>query len=223
MSANISGLIVGLGNPGEHYERTRHNLGFLFVKTLLGDSWICPLPEWIGPILPVKHVRNHYVLHSLVLAGAGTWLALRPLTYMNLSGQAVSEVAHYYRVGLDNPGCIVVVHDELDLPLGRMKFKQGGGIAGHKGVKSIVQHLGTRDILRLRLGIGKPEHGETTDWVLDRFSSSELATVKVLLPAALEGLHLLVTRGLVTATQHVNSFFGIPETVPTGVNIVSQR
>ena len=139
----VAGLIVGLGNPGKQYESTRHNMGFLFVDELLreaknvssmsGDKFRCELWKAALPGSPDQ------------------WLIAKPQTFMNLSGECVQPLAAWHRLLPEN---ILVVHDELDIAPGRMKFKKGGGNAGHNGLKSITQRLGTPDFYRLRLGIG---------------------------------------------------------------------
>ena len=138
----VAGLIVGLGNPGKQYESTRHNMGFLFVDELLreaknvssmsGDKFRCELWKAALPGSPDQ------------------WLIAKPQTFMNLSGECVQPLAAWHRLLPEN---ILVVHDELDIAPGRMKFKKGGGNAGHNGLKSITQRLGTPDFYRLRLGI----------------------------------------------------------------------
>ncbi|MFR4117803.1 MAG: aminoacyl-tRNA hydrolase [Bilophila wadsworthia] len=144
----VAGLIVGLGNPGKQYESTRHNMGFLFVDELLreaknvssmsGDKFRCELWKAALPGSPDQ------------------WLIAKPQTFMNLSGECVQPLAAWHRLLPEN---ILVVHDELDIAPGRMKFKKGGGNAGHNGLKSITQRLGTPDFYRLRLGIGRSPHG----------------------------------------------------------------
>ena len=135
----VAGLIVGLGNPGKQYESTRHNMGFLFVDELLreaknvssmsGDKFRCELWKAALPGSPDQ------------------WLIAKPQTFMNLSGECVQPLAAWHRLLPEN---ILVVHDELDIAPGRMKFKKGGGNAGHNGLKSITQRLGTPDFYRLR-------------------------------------------------------------------------
>ncbi|MFI3271109.1 MAG: aminoacyl-tRNA hydrolase [Pseudomonadota bacterium] len=198
---NISGLIVGLGNPGREYELTRHNFGFLFADA------VCQAAQDMvgGRCDTLTTGKKKYELWRCdLIAGQDPWLVAKPLTFMNLSGEAVIAIASYYRI---KPSQIVVVHDELSLPLGRMRFKLGGGNAGHNGLKSITQCLGTPDFYRLRLGIGRPEHeGPVTNWVLGRFAASDTKVLESVLDAGLEGLHTFAKQGLNAATMKINSF-----------------
>ena len=132
-------LVVGLGNPGKKYERTRHNAGFWWVEKLARDN---------------KAVfRTEAKFHGQVAKlGGDTWL-LMPDTYMNLSGRSIASLASFYKI---EPHEILVVHDELDLPPGTVKLKLGGGFSGHNGLKDIAEHLGASEFWRLRLGIGHP-------------------------------------------------------------------
>lgn len=145
-------LVVGLGNPGQKYSQTRHNVGFLFLDRLLGSAGAWGLePKFEG-----------YVA-SILMGGAGVVL-LKPNTFMNRSGQSVGKVARYYKL---EPGQILVVHDELDFGVGVAKFKKGGGHAGHNGLRDIIGHLGSGDFFRLRIGIGRPApDGNVADYVL---------------------------------------------------------
>lgn len=198
---NISGLIVGLGNPGPQYELTRHNFGFLFA-----DAVCQAAQDMVGGRCDALNTgkKKYELWRCDLVAGQDPWLVAKPLTFMNLSGEAVIAIASYYRI---KPSQIIVVHDELSLPLGRMRFKLGGGNAGHNGLKSITQCLGTPDFYRLRLGIGRPEHeGPVTNWVLGRFATSDTKILENVLNAGLEGLHTFATQGLNATTMKVNSF-----------------
>jgi len=161
-------LIVGLGNPGQEYERTRHNAGFWLVERYAQGN---------GVVL-----RKDAKFQALVgrPAGAdGVWLLL-PQTFMNASGRPVQMLASFFRI---KPEEILVVHDELDFPPGTVRLKQGGGIAGHNGLKDISQRLATHEYWRLRLGVGKPPPGrEGADYVLERPSAEE----KTAIDAAIE-------------------------------------
>lgn len=135
-------LIVGLGNPGSQYERTRHNAGFWLIDRLARSAG--------------SHLQNEPRYHGLAarttIAGESCWL-LEPQTFMNLSGKSVAALANFYKI---DPSDVIVAHDELDLPAGTVKMKLGGGFAGHNGLRDITDQLGTRDFWRLRLGIGHP-------------------------------------------------------------------
>ncbi len=151
-------LIVGLGNPGQQYEKTRHNVGFLFLDSLaeeLSCGW-SKAPQFQGMLAECR-VEGEKVL------------LLKPQTYMNRSGQSVGQVARYFRL---IPEHILVVHDELDFAPGLLKLKKNGGHAGHNGLKDIAAHLGSKDFCRLRLGIGRPPAGMVlADYVLSIPSS----------------------------------------------------
>lgn len=196
----IGGLIVGLGNPGREYEDTRHNFGFMALEALLAA---CAKQ---APAHRLSGQRDPYELWRMTLPDDKgrrlDWLLATPLTYMNRSGEPVQRIAAYYHV---EPESILVLHDELDLPLGRMKLKKGGGNAGHNGLRSIQQMLGTPDFYRLRLGIGK-RSGSGASWVLGRFNEDERALLKATLAAAAEGLGLFMRQGSRKAQQFCNGF-----------------
>lgn len=199
----LRGLIVGLGNPGERYHSTRHNFGFMVVDQLLEQC----RREAAQDCSELQLRKAKGELHRVRLPGApGHWLVLKPLTYMNESGQSVGYVAGFYKLPPDR---ILTLHDELDLPLGRMKLKKGGGNAGHNGLKSMAAHLGSNDFHRLRLGIGKPVRLDTRSYVLQRFDKDEEPLVAQTMQAALQGITLFATQGFLAAQQMVNGF--VPE------------
>lgn len=191
-------LIIGLGNPGPEYAATRHNFGFLVIDDILATA-----RERKSMRLTTLQAEGDYQLFGLALGGAACLLA-KPMTFMNLSGRAVARICGRHGVDLAD---VVVVHDELDLPFGRMKLKRGGGANGHRGIESIVEHLGSEEFLRLRLGIGRPEHSSAvTRWVLESFAPEETEAVVAVCAAAHKGLTLMLRRGQGEATQFVNSF-----------------
>lgn len=196
---NTTGLLVGLGNPGKEYEQTRHNFGFLALDALLRTL------ESNETVNVVSGKKDAYALSRCTLRafGKGTWFMAKPLSFMNRSGLVVQHIAHYYQI---EPRNILVLHDELDLPLGRMKMKSGGGNAGHNGLKSIQQMLGTPDFYRLRLGIGKPAGFDTSSYVLGKFSPAEQALVDETIPAIIEALRLFMMGERITAQQYCNGF-----------------
>jgi len=153
----MSYLIVGLGNPGSKYRDTRHNIGFMSADCFLDANG-----------LPWKEKFNGEY-STFTYKGEKGYL-LKPMTYMNLSGDSVQKAAQFFKVECEN---ILVVHDELDLPFGCVELKKGGGLAGHNGLKSIAERMATRDFLRLRLGIGRPVHGDVSNFVLSNFSNEE--------------------------------------------------
>ena len=154
---SIAYLVVGLGNPGNRYAATRHNVGLRVVEEVaarLGGSW---RGRWHGRVCETRDGDERIAL-------------LAPETFMNESGRSVAPALRFYKLP---PERLLVVHDELDLPLGDIRAKSGGGLAGHNGLRSVVQSIGTQDFLRVRIGIGRPERGDprpVADWVLQPFS-----------------------------------------------------
>ena len=146
---------VFLGNPGKEYEKTRHNAGFLLCDYLYGES------SWQSKF------------HAFYITD-GDLRILKPLTYMNLSGTSVSECASFFKLKSDE---ILVIHDDLELPLGEARLQKGGGTKGHNGIKSIRDRLGREDFMRLRIGIGKPVHGDTALYVTSPFTKDEMITL----------------------------------------------
>ena len=146
---------VFLGNPGKEYEKTRHNAGFLLCDYLYGES------SWQSKF------------HAFYITD-GDLRILKPLTYMNLSGTSVSECASFFKLRSDE---ILVIHDDLELPLGEARLQKGGGTKGHNGIKSIRDRLGREDFMRLRIGIGKPVHGDTALYVTSPFTKDEMITL----------------------------------------------
>ncbi|MBI9079849.1 MAG: aminoacyl-tRNA hydrolase [Pseudodesulfovibrio sp.] len=196
---DYKGVIVGLGNPGVQYESTRHNIGFMLV------DYILALAESRKSMRPEKiEESGDYELWRVKFAGAYRLIA-KPMTYMNLSGKAVSKICG--RHGL-KPKDLVVIHDELDLPLGRMKLKSGGGNNGHNGLESVQERLGTPDFYRLRIGVGRPQdqYKDISEWVLEPFLKENAERVPEILKHATKGLDILYRRGDGLATQHINRF-----------------
>lgn len=195
----IGGLFLGLGNPGATYAHTRHNFGFMVADTLLEAC------RTNGDASPLSGGKNRYEAWKcrLPLPSRPTWIIAKPLTFMNKSGEAAVALLQYYKIPLSR---LVAAHDELDLPLGRMRFKLGGGAAGHKGILSIAQRVGSPEFYRLRLGIGKPAEFDTSSFVLGRFSASEMATASAMRAAALEGFFRFCSGGFTEAQQYINGF-----------------
>jgi PTH1 family peptidyl-tRNA hydrolase len=195
----IGGLIAGLGNPGKEYDGTRHNCGFMLVEALLEEC------ARLGQVRGLSGQKDPFRLWRCSLPGAANadWLVAAPLTFMNRSGEAVQRISAYYHIA---PEHILVLHDELDLPPGRMKMKTGGGHAGHNGIRSIQQMLGTPDFHRLRLGIGKPAGYDAAAYVLGRFSPEERTLVLQSVSAAVEGVLLFMREGMIPARQFCNAF-----------------
>lgn len=161
-------LIVGLGNPGAKYAETRHNIGFDVIDDLA---------KQLGAELTEA---KHKGLYGIARKGAEKVILLKPLTYMNLSGESIGEVMRYYDIGTED---VIVVYDDLDLPQGKIRLRQKGSAGGHNGIKSTIAHLGTDQFKRVRVGIGRPDGPvKTVDYVLGKFSSDE----RVLMNEAVE-------------------------------------
>ena len=183
-------LVVGLGNPGEEYDKTRHNVGAEVVEILARRH---------GGKLRKQKERS--LTDEVNVGGKRMALAI-PLTYMNLSGEAVAPLVRRYAV---EPARLVVVQDEMDFELGRLQVKNGGGLAGHNGLKSIVAHLHTPDFVRIRIGIGKPPGSrQGADHVLRRFSKAERKEIEVTLEEAADAVELILAEGLDVAMNRVN-------------------
>lgn len=195
----IDGLFLGLGNPGANYAGTRHNFGFMAAEALLDAC------RRDGDVTPLSGGKKRFEAWKcrLPLAGRPFWIIAKPQTFMNKSGEAALALLQYYRIP---PSRLVVAHDELDLPLGAMRFKIGGGAAGHNGIRSIAECLGSPEFYRLRLGIGKPEGYETVSYVLGRFSGQESPAVAKTLPAAVEGFFRFCSEGFTEAQRFINGF-----------------
>ncbi|MGJ7923172.1 aminoacyl-tRNA hydrolase [Neobacillus sp. LXY-4] len=152
-------LIVGLGNPGKQYENTRHNIGFKVIDKL---------SEQLGIQLDQA---KHKGIYGMATIGGEKICLLKPLTYMNLSGESIRAVMDYYQIETEE---VVVIYDDLDLPVGRIRLRQKGSAGGHNGIKSTIAHLGTENFNRIRVGIDRPKNGmKVTDYVLGRFTKEE--------------------------------------------------
>ena len=185
-------LIVGLANPGAEYAATRHNAGAWFVD-LLAERLRAPLRE----------EAKFFGYTSRVTLGGEDVRLLVPTTFMNLSGKAVAAMASFFRI---NPDEILVAHDELDIPAGELRFKRGGGNAGHNGLKSITELLGTPDFYRLRLGIGRPPHkGDVINWVLGHPDAEDAERLRAALPEALDTLFAFADKGLEAAVREARA------------------
>lgn len=186
-------LIVGLGNPEEKYKGTRHNLGFEVVeeyakKNLPSDSDL----QW--------QTEDKFKA-EIIKISQDLWL-IKPVTYMNNSGLSVSAIVNYFKIPLDN---LIVVHDELDISLGKIKVRVGGSAAGHHGIESIINALGDEKFIRVRLGIGSwKEHGDATQYVVESFKSDEKPKVRHMLKQAVSALDLIIEEGLEKAQNQFN-------------------
>jgi peptidyl-tRNA hydrolase, PTH1 family len=183
-------LVAGLGNPGAGYAGNRHNCGFMTADVLAGRMGA-----------RFTRDRSRALVASGRLSGLAVTLA-KPQTFMNLSGGPVAAVRSFYKVPVDRT---VVVHDELDLPFGVLRLKQGGGDNGHNGLRSVTAALGTRDYLRVRIGIGRPPgRMDPADFVLHDFSVAERKVLPEVLERAADAVELLLARGLAAAQNEVH-------------------
>ena len=184
-------LIVGLGNPGTRYEGTRHNIGFAVVE-LLGARWEVGLTrEKFG----ARFGEGRFAGHRVVL--------LQPLTYMNLSGKVVMSAGRFYKLELED---LLVISDDMDLPVGRLRLRGEGGCGGHKGLVDIEHRLGTQAYARLRIGIGRDESEEpdAVDWVLTRFAEGDGELVAETNRRAAEAVECWIREGLDAAMTRFN-------------------
>lgn len=182
-------LICGLGNPGVEYARTRHNLGFVVAEELARRSELA----WSRSRLLATVARG-------TLAGQDTVLA-KPTTYMNDSGIAVSRLLKWYKIATTE---LLIVCDDLDLPFGSLRLRAGGSPGGHNGLLSIGQQLGATDFARLRVGIGRPRHGDPRDFVLSRFSATEEQALPEVVERAADAAETVVRDGILAAMNSFN-------------------
>lgn len=181
-------LVVGLGNPGQDFSKTRHNLGFMVL-----NQWVLALgKKW--------EFKNRFKAKTCLLDKS--LLLVKPQTFMNQSGEAVAKLANFYKIETKN---IFVIHDELDLPLGKLRLQQGGQTAGHKGLESIRQYLKSLEFIRLRLGIGHnlPEI-PAEKYVLQSFTNKEMGQVKLMIKKTIKALEVVFEKGLVQAMNQFN-------------------
>jgi PTH1 family peptidyl-tRNA hydrolase len=186
-------LVVGLGNPGPNYAKTRHNLGFVVADLLAAR---------MGSTFKV-HKKSGAEVITGRLAGRPVVLA-KPRTYMNESGRQVGPLAKFYSV---SPADVVIIHDELDIDFGRIRLKFGGGVAGHNGLRSVGSGLGSNDFHRVRIGVGRPPgRMEGAAFVLSNFTSAEQKEVPTICEQAADAVELLIAQGLEPAQNTVHAW-----------------
>jgi PTH1 family peptidyl-tRNA hydrolase len=185
-------LLVGLGNPGPQYRHTRHNVGFAALDRLAFQFGLDFIPHKKFP--PYESVSGFITGIPVIL--------LKPLTYMNRSGEAVASVLNFYKIPQEK---LMVVHDDLDLPLGSLKFAHGGGSGGHKGIRSIIGSIGSKEFPRLKIGIGRPLNPVPMDkYVLSPFMSEEVPVIDKILDIGIKGLVYFLERGIKAAMNEFN-------------------
>ncbi len=188
-------LVVGLGNPGEKYTRTRHNVGEEAVRLVAERADATLKGGRDNSLVATTRLRGAEGEQRVVLAF--------PITFMNDSGQAVSSLVRRYRI--ESPQRLIVIQDELDLAPGELKVKSGGGLAGHNGLRSITQHLKTQDYLRVRIGVGKPEHKDVgANHVLSKVPKAERDLLDVSIVDAADATELIIASGVEAAMQRYN-------------------
>lgn len=199
LSSSVPQLIVGLGNPGAKYEQTRHNIGFAAIDTL-AQRWQISLAE-------------NRKFQGIFGEGMGRhrekMRLLKPLTYMNRSGQSIRAVLDWYKIP---PEAVLIIYDDMDLPVGKLRLRQSGSAGGHNGMKSAISHLGTQEFPRLRIGIGNPKdqatsagNGEVVSHVLGRFSARESQLMDEVLQWVVEAIELSLTQGVPKAMSLYNN------------------
>jgi peptidyl-tRNA hydrolase, PTH1 family len=184
-------LIVGLGNPGRQYEETRHNVGFKVIDELSDQLHI-----------PLDKAKFNGVFGQGMVNGEKV-LLLKPLTYMNLSGESIRPLMDYYDILVED---ILVVYDELDLPVGKIRLREKGSAGGHNGMKSIIQHLGTQEFKRIRIGINRPTNSmKIADYVLGRFPAEELQDIKDAIQKSAEAAEKWVSTSFLQVMNEFNA------------------
>ena len=190
-SGGVDWLLVGLGNPGDQYEHTRHNVGFLVADELAERHNI-----------PVQRLKFR-ALTNTVTVGDRKVLLMKPVTYMNLSGEAVHEAAAFYKIP---PEHILVVSDEVSLAPGKLRVRRSGSAGGHNGLKNIIAHLGTDQFPRIRLGVGQKPHPDydMADWVLGKFQGEDKKAVEAAVKKAADAAECLIREGVDKAMNQYN-------------------
>lgn len=184
-------LIAGLGNPGRQYEKTRHNMGFDTIDELIDRHRI-----------PQGGIAHKAMYGKGMIAGEKV-LAVKPLTYMNLSGESLREWVNYYK--LDPETEMIVIYDDIDLEPGQIRIRKKGSAGGHNGIKNIIAQLGTQNFYRIKVGVGaKPKGWDLADYVLGRFSSDERIAVDKAICDAADAVEMILRDGIESAMNHYN-------------------
>ena len=189
-SSAVDWLIVGLGNPGQKYEHTRHNMGFLTVDLLAEKAGV-----------PLNKVKFKAAYNIMNFAGCKC-LVMKPQTYMNLSGEAVREAAQFYKIPADR---VLVIYDDVSLPVGKLRVRPNGSAGGHNGIKNIIAHLGTQEFPRVKIGVGAPAGGgdEMVDFVLGSPSQAERKILAESFEKAIGAAECIIQKG---CQQAMNGF-----------------
>lgn len=184
-------LLVGLGNPGQKYEGTRHNIGFMVAEQVAQENRIA------------LKKKGYQGLYGVGRVASRETTVLLPQTFMNRSGASVKAATQSLGV---TSGDLIVIYDDLDLPFGRLRIKCDGGHGGHNGIRDIIAILGVRDFIRIRVGIGRPDHGNITAHVLSRFSTEEQKMLPQLLTDASQAVEVVMRDGVIEAMNRFNGY-----------------
>ncbi|MQM24955.1 aminoacyl-tRNA hydrolase [Glycomyces albidus] len=187
-------LVAGLGNPGPKYAANRHNVGFMVADALA---------RRVGGTFAVARKARAEVCEARLGVGGPRVILVKPLTYMNLSGDSVAPLAQYYGIPAES---VIAVHDELDIPFGQIRIKRGGGEGGHNGLRSLSKSLGTKDYARVRFGVGRPPgRQDAADFVLKDFAKAERPEVELGIELAADAVEAIIEKGFVMAQNVVNA------------------
>ena len=183
-------LIIGLGNPGKLYENTRHNIGFNVIDAL-AEKWSAPLNQ-----------SKFNGMYTVVHRPEGKVILLKPLTYMNLSGECVRPLMDYYDIDVED---IVVIYDDLDLETGKLRLREKGSAGGHNGIKSLIQHLGTQQFNRIRVGVSRPPAGmKVADYVLSKFSKDDQPIVQDAVKKSVDAVEASLSKKFIDVMNQFN-------------------
>ena len=190
-SGGVDWLLVCLGNPGDQYENTRHNVGFMVADELADRAGI-----------PIQKLKYRALTNTTQLGGQKV-LIMKPITYMNLSGEAVRQAVDFYKVPADH---VLVVSDDTALAVGRLRIRKGGSAGGHNGLKNIIQHLGTDQFPRVRLGVGEKPHPDydLADWVLGKFVGEDTKNIDAAVKRAADAVECIIADGCDKAMNKFN-------------------
>ena len=187
-TGGVNWILVGLGNPGSKYESTRHNMGWLALDSLMEKEKFAlnklRFKAWTGML----DYKGHKIL------------VMKPQTYMNLSGESVGEAARFYKIPADH---VIVISDDISLPLGKLRVRGSGSAGGHNGLKNIIAHLGTDAFPRVKVGVGAPEH-DIVDWVIGPFTANERKVIDGLLDRVIDAAECIITDGVMSAQNRYN-------------------